>query len=228
MNCICLMKLQVPLLMQTAVSKPMKLFHILTQWGLVHSPAVVWWCNIKLSAEIAYLNHFLNPGLFQYYAKALFKRFLRTSPTVDLWKFYLTYVRFIVSEIMALQQGFWCNIEIYRCVNTLPSSHKAVSQAYKFVLNCIGQDKDSSEIWYDYIQFIKAGKVCGIPTLLVPVHVILDKYLLWMCDVRYVHRTLAEALARPERLRSDRKGGKQILISPLFYSSYIFYYWFRG
>ncbi|KIM62980.1 hypothetical protein SCLCIDRAFT_24567 [Scleroderma citrinum Foug A] len=88
------------------------------------------------SAQIAYLNHFLSPGLFQY-AEELFKRFLRTSPSVDLWKFYLTYVR---------------------RVNTSPSSREAVSRAYEFALNRIGQDKDSGEIWYDYIQFIKAGE----------------------------------------------------------------------
>ncbi|KAF9236911.1 hypothetical protein BU15DRAFT_76511 [Melanogaster broomeanus] len=88
------------------------------------------------SAQIAYLNHFLSPGLFQY-AEELFKRFLRTSPLVDLWKFYLTYVR---------------------RVNTSQSSREAVSRAYEFALNRIGQDKDSGEIWHDYIQFLKAGE----------------------------------------------------------------------
>lgn len=44
------------------------------------------------SAQIAYLQHFLNPGLFQV-AESLFSRFLRPSPSVDLWKFYLVYVR---------------------------------------------------------------------------------------------------------------------------------------
>ncbi|KAN0098123.1 Suppressor of forked protein (Suf) domain containing protein [Tylopilus felleus] len=88
------------------------------------------------SAQIAYLNHFLSPGLFQY-AEELFKRFLRTSPLVDLWKFYLTYVR---------------------RVNTSPASREAVSRAYEFALNRIGQDKDSGEIWSDYIQFLKAGE----------------------------------------------------------------------
>ncbi|KAI6155947.1 hypothetical protein BKA82DRAFT_4084195 [Pisolithus tinctorius] len=88
------------------------------------------------SAQIAYLNHFLSPGLFQY-AEELFKRFLRTSPSVDLWKFYITYVR---------------------RVNTSPTSREAVSRAYEFALNRIGQDKDSGEIWHDYIQFLKAGE----------------------------------------------------------------------
>ena len=33
--------------------------------------------------------------------------------------------------------------------------------AYEFTLNHVGQDKDSSEIWIDYIQFIKSGEVCN-------------------------------------------------------------------
>jgi len=68
-------------------------------------------------------------------------------------------------------------IEIYRCMNTSPNSCE-VSRAYEFVLNRIEQDKDSGEIWYDYIQFIKAGEVCSIPTLSEPTHIILDKHYL--------------------------------------------------
>ncbi|KAG2111422.1 hypothetical protein BD769DRAFT_1630282 [Suillus cothurnatus] len=89
------------------------------------------------SAQIAYLNHFLSPGLFPY-AEELFRRFLRSSPLVDLWKFYLTYVR--------------------STVNTSPASREAVSKAYEFALSRIGQDKDSGDIWSDYIQFLKAGE----------------------------------------------------------------------
>lgn len=48
--------------------------------------------DIKSSAQIAYLNHFMIPGSFGT-AEAIFKKILRSSPSVDLWKFYLTYVR---------------------------------------------------------------------------------------------------------------------------------------
>ncbi|EIW81739.1 Suf-domain-containing protein [Coniophora puteana RWD-64-598 SS2] len=87
------------------------------------------------SAQIAYINHYLSPGLFSY-AEELFKRFLRTSPIVELWKFYLTYVRRI---------------------NTTPNSRENIRLAYEFALNRIGHDKDSGEIWNDYVQFIKSG-----------------------------------------------------------------------
>ncbi|KAG1741373.1 hypothetical protein EDB19DRAFT_1705866, partial [Suillus lakei] len=86
------------------------------------------------SAQIAYLNHFLSPGLFPY-AEELFRRFLRSSPLVDLG-----------SSILPTR------------VNTSPASREAVSKAYEFALSRIGQDKDSGDIWSDYIQFLKAGE----------------------------------------------------------------------
>ncbi|KAI0922183.1 hypothetical protein AcW1_004043 [Taiwanofungus camphoratus] len=89
------------------------------------------------SAQIAYLNHFLeDPSSFGF-AEALFKRFLRTSSSVDLWKFYLTYVR---------------------RVNTGPNARDIIRKSYEFALGHVGQDKDSSEIWMDYIQFLKSGE----------------------------------------------------------------------
>ncbi|KAH7918139.1 Suf-domain-containing protein [Leucogyrophana mollusca] len=88
------------------------------------------------SAQIAYLNHFLRPGLFQF-AEDLLAKYLKTSPFVDLWKVYLSHVR---------------------RVNVTPNTRDAVIKAYEFALNRIGQDKDSGEIWNDYIHFLKAGE----------------------------------------------------------------------
>jgi hypothetical protein len=48
---------------------------------------------LQPSAQIAYINHYLRlPSTFKM-AEELFKKFLRTSPFVDLWKHYLVYVR---------------------------------------------------------------------------------------------------------------------------------------
>ncbi|GJJ07957.1 hypothetical protein Clacol_002164 [Clathrus columnatus] len=87
-------------------------------------------------AQIAYLEHFMQPGLYPH-AEALFNRFLRPSPSVQLWKFYLTYVR---------------------RMNADPSTRDMVIKAYEFSLLYIGQDKDSSEIWREYLDFLKAGE----------------------------------------------------------------------
>ncbi|CCM04957.1 uncharacterized protein FIBRA_07154 [Fibroporia radiculosa] len=89
------------------------------------------------SAQIAYLNHFLgDPETFGF-AETLFKRFLRPSSSADLWKFYLTYVR---------------------RVNTGLSAREIIKKSYEYALNHVGQDKDSGEIWTDYIQFLRSGE----------------------------------------------------------------------
>ncbi|KAH7919879.1 Suf-domain-containing protein [Leucogyrophana mollusca] len=87
------------------------------------------------SAQIAQLNHFLRLGLFQC-AEALFKKYLKASPSVELYQSYLSYVRSVQ-------------------VNT---TRDAVIKAYEFALNRIGQDQDSGDIWSDYIQYLKIGE----------------------------------------------------------------------
>ncbi|KAF6748569.1 hypothetical protein DFP72DRAFT_1034925 [Ephemerocybe angulata] len=90
------------------------------------------------SAQIAYISHFLNDESTFAEAEQLFIKFLRSSPNVDLWKFYLTYVR-------------------RRNTGPSASTREIVRKSYEFALNHVGQDKDSGEIWNDYIQFLKAG-----------------------------------------------------------------------
>ncbi|KAK7438024.1 mRNA 3'-end-processing protein rna14 [Stygiomarasmius scandens] len=88
------------------------------------------------SAQIAYINHFLNkPNTFNQ-AEELFKRFLRGSPSVELLRFYLTYVRRI---------------------NADPSTRDTVRKAYEFALGLVGQDRDSGDMWADYINFLNAA-----------------------------------------------------------------------
>ncbi|KAL4253804.1 mRNA 3'-end-processing protein RNA14 [Abortiporus biennis] len=94
------------------------------------------------SAQIAYINYVLespNSNKFQHVV-TLFNKFLKTSPFVDLWKFYLSYVR---------------------KMNAGPNSRDTIRKAYEYALNHIGHDKDSSEIWMDYIQFLKAGEAAN-------------------------------------------------------------------
>lgn len=47
-----------------------------------------------------------------------------------------------------------------RRINVDPSTRDIVRKAYEFALNHVGQDKDSGEIWSDYIQFLRSGEVC--------------------------------------------------------------------
>ena len=40
-----------------------------------------------------------------------------------------------------------------------PSTRETVRKSYEFAVSHVGQDKDSGDIWMDYIQFLKAGEV---------------------------------------------------------------------
>ena len=50
-------------------------------------------------------------------------------------------------------------------MNAGPDTRDTVRKAYEFALNHIGHDRDSSELWADYIQFLKAGEV-SLPILI--------------------------------------------------------------
>lgn len=43
--------------------------------------------------------------------------------------------------------------------NPGPEKRGVIRDAYEFALTRIGHDKDSGEIWMDYIQFLRAGEV---------------------------------------------------------------------
>lgn len=111
------------------------------------------------SAQIAYINHVLESASETRYhdAAGLFNRFLKTSPFVELWKFYLAYVRYVY-DISCLARRIHSQLQ-YRKMNTGPDTRDTVRKAYEFALNHIGHDRDSSELWVDYIQFLKAGEV---------------------------------------------------------------------
>ncbi|KAJ1309611.1 hypothetical protein OPQ81_006383 [Rhizoctonia solani] len=91
------------------------------------------------SAQIAYLNHFLTPALFNK-AELLFSRFLRNSISPELWKFYLAYVRRTNPS------------------TTDPQTREVVKKAFEFALLHIGHDRAAGDIWREYIDFVKAGE----------------------------------------------------------------------
>ena len=54
--------------------------------------------------------------------------------------------------------AYYC--QVLRHINSGPASttRDTVCKSYKFALSHIGQDKDSREIWQDYIQFLRVGE----------------------------------------------------------------------
>ncbi|KAF4950116.1 hypothetical protein FSARC_13300 [Fusarium sarcochroum] len=74
-------------------------------------------------------------------AEQLFGRCLMTVPNVKLWTVYLNYIR------------------RRNDLNNDPSgqARRTITQSYEFVIENIGMDRDSGNIWQDYVQFVKNG-----------------------------------------------------------------------
>ncbi|KAG8630182.1 hypothetical protein KVT40_001801 [Elsinoe batatas] len=77
--------------------------------------------------------------------EAIFNLALLKVQSIDLWNIYLAHIR-RRNDIATDATG---------------QGRTTVSQAYEFVINQVGQDKDSGQLWQDYISFIKAGP--GVP-----------------------------------------------------------------
>jgi cleavage stimulation factor subunit 3 len=74
-------------------------------------------------------------------AEALFGKCLMMTPNVQLWTVYLNYIR---------RRNDLTN-------DATGERRKTVTQAYEFVIDNIGVDKDAGRIWEDYIHFIRSG-----------------------------------------------------------------------
>jgi len=73
--------------------------------------------------------------------EAIFGQAVVKLSSIPLWCIYLDHVR-RRNDIITDTSG---------------QGRQTVSQAYEFVLNYVGHDKDSGRIWQDYISFIRAG-----------------------------------------------------------------------
>ena len=72
----------------------------------------------------------------------IFQRCLPVAWSVEMFNFYLDYIR--------------------RMNNVLTGGEQAritISQAYEFVLSVVGIDKDSGRIWADYLEFVRSSQV---------------------------------------------------------------------
>ncbi|EFY86520.1 CFIA complex component Rna14 [Metarhizium acridum CQMa 102] len=74
-------------------------------------------------------------------AEQLFGRCLMSVPNVKLWTLYLNYIR---------RRNDLTN-------DPTGQARRTVTQSYEFVIDTIGVDRDSGNIWQDYVQFIKSG-----------------------------------------------------------------------
>ncbi|MBW0506479.1 hypothetical protein O181_046194 [Austropuccinia psidii MF-1] len=93
---------------------------------------------------VAYADLELGHGHFPE-VEQIFSRCLRSSVSVELWAFYLNYIR-RVNPV----EG-----------DKAAASRAIIISAYDFSLNHIGIDHESGQIWMDYINIVKAGEASG-------------------------------------------------------------------
>ena len=77
---------------------------------------------------------------------ALFSKCLRQVPNVELCKTYINYVR---------KKNMVPDLNPER----LQIARNEVKDAFEFVVNLVGMDKESGGIWMDYLGFVKSGEV---------------------------------------------------------------------
>ncbi|KAJ5793650.1 RNA-processing protein HAT helix [Penicillium paradoxum] len=71
----------------------------------------------------------------------IFNRTLLSTPSVQLWSVYLDYIR-RRNPLTTDASG---------------QARKTISSAYEMAIQYVGMDKDSGNIWTDYIEFIRSG-----------------------------------------------------------------------
>ncbi|PWN32470.1 Suf-domain-containing protein [Meira miltonrushii] len=82
--------------------------------------------------------------------ESIFTRCLRTTPSTDLWQFYLSYTRRVNPLPPSAGQKAANEAESER-----EKVRKVIEGAYEFALRFIGQSRDSGEVWRDYINLLK-------------------------------------------------------------------------
>ena len=118
----------------------LKLFPMAVSLPLPFTPSAVLLTVSKAEQWVAYANMELAQNDF-YRLEQIFNKALLNIPSVQLWSLYLDYVR----------------RRNNLTTDTAGTARTIVSQAYDFVLRNVGIDKDSGNIWQDYVQFIRAG-----------------------------------------------------------------------
>lgn len=94
---------------------------------------------------ISYCNLELAHNLFDR-VEALFGRCCRTSTSVDLWRFYLDYIR----RVNPIDSA---NMEAAKAARSV------IGAAFDFALSHVGHDRRTGEIWTEYLMFLREAPV---------------------------------------------------------------------
>ncbi|GAA5902824.1 hypothetical protein JCM8208_006485 [Rhodotorula glutinis] len=96
---------------------------------------------------IAYCNLELTHNLFDR-VEAIFGRCCRSSTSVDLWRFYLDYIR----RVNPIDPA---NLDLAK------QARSVIGAAFEFALSHVGHDRRAGEIWGEYIAFLKEAPTRG-------------------------------------------------------------------
>lgn len=102
---------------------------------------------------VAYADLELRHGLFPR-VEAIFARCLRNSTSIDLWAFYITYIR-----RMNKTEGV--------DPEKAKQARNTIIKSYDFCLGHVGQDRSAGQLWNDYIIFLRSSEVSEGPFGLV-------------------------------------------------------------
>ncbi|GAA97709.1 hypothetical protein E5Q_04388 [Mixia osmundae IAM 14324] len=97
---------------------------------------------------IAYADLELSHDLFDR-VEAIFTTCLKSSPSVQLWSFYITYVR-RRNPIQAADEA------------KATEARTTIKAAFEYALTHVGVDPASGSIWSDYIKFLKEGDLGAV------------------------------------------------------------------
>jgi len=106
---------------------------------------------------VAYLDLELAHSNFAQ-VESIFARCLRNTPSMELWRFYLSYTR-RVNPLPPINAGSGADASEE---TPREKTRKVIEAAYEFCLSYIGREKDSGNIWMEYIHFIKEREVRAV------------------------------------------------------------------
>lgn len=101
--------------------------------------------NVQAPQWISYCNLELAHNVFDR-VEAIFGRCCRTSTSVDLWRFYLDYIR----RVNPIDPA---NLELAKQARSI------IGAAFDFALSHVGHDRRAGEIWVEYLTFLREAPV---------------------------------------------------------------------
>ncbi|SGY68797.1 BQ5605_C004g02920 [Microbotryum silenes-dioicae] len=104
--------------------------------------------HVQARQWISYCDLELSHGLFDH-VQDIFIRCLRPSTSIQLWKFYLDFVRRRNPIDLAQPEA-------------AKQARATIAKSFEFALQHVGQDREAGGLWTEYLEFLKEGSVSNV------------------------------------------------------------------